>query len=170
VTRKPRTDAVHNRVHILDVARQSFAEDGLDLPVREIARRAGIGVATVYRHFPARPDLVAAVLDERVRACTAEMREALADPDPWRALKGTILRFADRQVRDRGLNEALLGAHGTFAAERRAHARDLGRLVDRARAVGAVRDGVTVADVRVGLLAISSFQGLPPPGISRRPR
>ncbi|HEX3591944.1 MAG TPA: helix-turn-helix domain-containing protein [Pseudonocardiaceae bacterium] len=88
MTRKPRTDAVHNRVHILDVARQSFAEDGLDLPVREIARRAGIGVATVYRHFPARPDLVAAVLDERVRACTAEMREALADPDPWARAEG----------------------------------------------------------------------------------
>lgn len=82
-------------------------------------------------------------------------------------MKGTILRFAERQVRDRGLNEALLGADGTFAAERRAHARDLGRLVDRARAAGSVRDGVTVADVRVGLLAISSLRGLSPVAVTR---
>jgi AcrR family transcriptional regulator len=62
LTRKPRTDAEHNRRHIVGVARTAFAANGLDLPVREIARRAGMGVATVYRHFPSRQDLVSAVL------------------------------------------------------------------------------------------------------------
>ncbi|MCU1529944.1 MAG: TetR family transcriptional regulator, partial [Frondihabitans sp.] len=109
VTRKPRIDAEQNRQHILSVARTAFAADGLDLPVREIARRAGLGPATLYRHFPARPELINAVLVEQVAACDAEMREALADPDPWRALRTTLLRFAERQVFDRGLNEALVG-------------------------------------------------------------
>lgn len=66
------------------VARAAFAADGLDLPVHEIARRAGLGVATVYRHFPSRQDLVTAVLAEQVTACRARMRAALEDPDPWR--------------------------------------------------------------------------------------
>ena len=165
MTRKTRADAERNRRHVVAVAGEAFAADGLDLPVREIARRAGVGVATVYRHFPARPDLVTAVLAERVRACEAEMRAALADPDPGRALRGTILRFAERQVGERGLNEALLGAHAAgaaFAEQRRAHARALEVLVERARGAGAVRAEVTVEDVRVGLLAIASFRALPP--------
>jgi AcrR family transcriptional regulator len=164
LTRKPRTDAERNRQRIVAVARAAFAADGLDLPMREIARRAGLGVATVYRHFPARSDLVSAVLVEQVKLCGAEMQAALADPDPWRALSGTIHRFAERQVSDRGLNEALLGSHAAgaaFAEQRRAHATALARLVERARSAGAVRDGVSVEDVRVGLLAIASFRALP---------
>ena len=65
MTRKPRTDAATNRRHIVTVARAAFADEGLDLPMREIARRAGLGVATVYRHFPTRADLVTAALTER---------------------------------------------------------------------------------------------------------
>ncbi|GAB2809703.1 TetR/AcrR family transcriptional regulator [Actinoallomurus bryophytorum] len=164
MTRKPRTDAKRDRGQIVAVARAAFAAEGLDLPVREIARRAGLGVATVYRHFPSRSDLISAVLVEQVTLCGAEMRAALADPDPWRALSGTIRRFAERQVSDRGLNEALLGSHAAgapFAEQRRAHAGALARLVERARSAGAVRDGVSVEDVRVGLLAIASFRALP---------
>ncbi|MGI5156042.1 helix-turn-helix domain-containing protein [Microbispora sp. CA-102843] len=71
MTRKPRTDAEHNRRRIVAVARAAFAADGLDLPVHEIARRAGLGVATVYRHFPSRQDLVSAVLAEQVTVCRA---------------------------------------------------------------------------------------------------
>jgi AcrR family transcriptional regulator len=165
VTRKPRTDAEHNQRHIVTVAHAAFATDGLELPMREIARRAGLGVATVYRHFPARPDLVGAVLAERVAACDAEMRAALDDPDPWRALSGTVHRFSERQVRDRGLNDVLLGSHAAglaFGEQRRAHARGLERLVERARSAGVVRPEVSVEDVRVGLLAIASFRALPP--------
>ena len=158
-------DAEHNRQHIVAIARDAFATDGLELPMREIARRADLGVATLYRHFPARPDLIGAVLDEQVAACGAEMRAALEDPDPWRALSGTIRRFAERQVRDRGLNEALLGSHTAgiaFAEQRRAHAKGLDQLVERARSAGVLRPEVTVEDVRVGLLAIASFRALPP--------
>jgi AcrR family transcriptional regulator len=164
VTRKRRTDAEHNRRHIVAIARAGFAEDGLDLPMREIARRAGIGVATLYRHFPARPDLISAVLAEQVRTCAEEMRSALADPDPWRALSRTIHHFGEQQVQNRGLNEALFGSHeagAAFAEQRREHAAALARLVEQARATGAVRRDVSVEDVRVGLMAIAAFHALP---------
>ncbi|MEV4810102.1 TetR/AcrR family transcriptional regulator [Micromonospora avicenniae] len=164
MTRKPRTDAEQNRQHIVAVARAAFVADGLELPMREIARRARLGVATVYRHFPSRTELIDAVLADEVAGCEVEMRAALDDLDPWRALSGVIQRFADRQVRHRGLNEAILGAHAAgaaFAEQRRAHARGLEQLVERARRAGAVRPGLSVVDVRVGLMAIASFRTLP---------
>jgi AcrR family transcriptional regulator len=154
-----------NRERVMSAARSAFAGDGLEAPIREVARRAGVGVATVYRHFPTRADLITAVLSERVAECRAEMRQALGDPDPWQALSGIILRFAERQMRDRGLNEALLGSHEAgleFRRERKEHATALETLVARARAAGALRDGVEVEDVRAGLMAIASFRALPP--------
>jgi AcrR family transcriptional regulator len=163
-TRKPRTDAEDNRRHIMAAARAAFAADGMDLPVREVARRAGMGIATVYRHFRSRDDLLRAVLTEQVRQCGEEMTAALADPDSRRALRHTLLRFGERQVHDRGLNEVLLGSHaaGTaFAAQRREHADAFAELVRRARQDGALRAGVTVEDARVALMAITSFRALP---------
>ena len=165
MTRKTRADAERNRQHIVTVARAAFADEGLELPMREIARRAGVGVATLYRHFPARTDLITAALTEHVAACRADMRAALGDPDAWRSLSGTIRRFAERQVRERGLNQALFGsqaATAAFAEDRRAQAAGLARLVERAREAGAVRGDVTVEDVRVGLTAIASFRPLRP--------
>ncbi|MET9566225.1 TetR/AcrR family transcriptional regulator [Streptomyces tauricus] len=161
MTRKARTDAADNRRRILSVARASFASEGLDLPMREIARRVGLGIATVHRHFPSRADLVTAALTEHVAACRADMRAALDDPDPWRALSGVVRRFAEHRLRDRGLNEALFGSHPAavaFAANRREQARALRRLVDRARAAGVVRDDIGVDDVRICLAAIASYR------------
>ncbi|GAA3706902.1 hypothetical protein GCM10023082_01090 [Streptomyces tremellae] len=82
MTRKPRTDAELNRRRIIAVARAAFADEGLDLPLREIARRAGLGIATVHRHFPARADLVAAALAELVAECRGDMRHLWASPIP----------------------------------------------------------------------------------------
>ncbi|MFD6285295.1 TetR/AcrR family transcriptional regulator [Streptomyces sp. NPDC060205] len=143
------------------VARASFASEGLDLPMREIARRVGLGIATVHRHFPSRADLVTAALTEHVAACRADMRAALDDPEPWRALSGVVRRFAEHRLRDRGLNEALFGSHpaaAAFAADRREQSRALRRLVDRARAAGVVRDDIGVDDVRICLAAIASYR------------
>ncbi|MGC4748171.1 TetR/AcrR family transcriptional regulator [Micromonospora sp. DT201] len=162
---KQRADARSNRERVVAAARETFAAGGLDAPMREVARRAGIGVATLYRHFPTRTELVTTVLAERVEACGVQMRRALDDPDPWRALSGTVLDFADRQIHDQALNEALLGAGdlaAAFGAERREHAQALAVLVARARAAGVLRDGVDVDDVRAGLLAIASLRRLPP--------
>ncbi|MER7231620.1 helix-turn-helix domain-containing protein [Streptomyces olivaceus] len=161
VTRKTRVDAESNRRRIVAVARAAFADEGLDLPMREIARRAGLGIATVHRHFPARTDLVRAALAELVAECRQDMRASLDEPDPWRALSGAVHSFAEHRLQDRGLNEALFGSHpaaAAFAGDRRAQARAMEQLVDRAREAGAVRADVTVADVRVCLGAIASFR------------
>jgi AcrR family transcriptional regulator len=165
MTRIPRADAVRNRQHIVTVARTAFADQGIEVPVREIAERAGLGSATVYRHFPTRADLVAAALAEHVAECRTEMRAALADPDAWRALSGTIRRFAVYQVKDRRLNEALFGSHAmtvAFAEDYRAQAKGLDQLVERARQAGAIRAGLTPGDVRAGLTAIASLRMLRP--------
>jgi AcrR family transcriptional regulator len=161
VTRKTRSDAEDNRRHVVDVARAAFAADGLDLPMREIARRAGFGVATVYRHFPSRQDLVSAALAAQATRCGEDVRAALADPDSRRALSGLVRRFGERQVSDRGLDNALLGAHPAFDDQRRAHADAFARLVRRAKDDGAVRETVTVRDVRLALTAIAALRTLP---------
>ena len=164
MTRKPRTDAEANRRHILEVTHTAFAEKGLELPLREIARRAGLGVATIYRHFPQRDDLISAVLASEVATCRSEMQHALDNPDPGRALWAIVRRFAEQQLSNRGLNEALLGSHAAgipFAEERLAHTRALDELVRRAQSSNVLREGVTVDDVRIGLHAIASFPNLP---------
>jgi AcrR family transcriptional regulator len=164
MTQKQRADARSNRERVMAAARETFAAAGIEAPMREVARRAGIGVATLYRHFPTRTDLVTAVLAERVDACGEQMRRALDDPDPWRALSGTVQGFADRQIHDRALNEALLGSDNMGAAfekERREHAQALNVLVARARAAGLLRDEVDTEDIRAGLIAIASLRRLP---------
>lgn len=126
MTRTVRADGEINRLRILAVARSAFAEHGIAVPVRDIARRADVAPATIYRHFPGRADLVHAVLSDHVADCETEMRRALEDSDPGRALRTTIQRFAQRQINERGLNDALFGpagAAGPFTAQRRAHAR-----------------------------------------------
>ncbi|MFF0154985.1 TetR/AcrR family transcriptional regulator [Micromonospora sp. NPDC005203] len=156
-----RADARFNRDRVVAAAREAFASAGLEVPMREVARRAGVGVATLYRHFPTRTELVATVLAERVDDCGVRMRRALDDPDPWRALSGVVREFAERQIHDRALNEALLGPGEAFQRERREHAQALNVLVGRARAAGVLRDGVGADDVRAGLLAIASLRRLP---------
>ncbi|MET7401774.1 helix-turn-helix domain-containing protein [Dactylosporangium sp. NPDC005572] len=146
--------AQSTRHHIIATAAAVFARDGLGVPTRAIADRAGLGVATVYRHFPSRADLVTAVVTDRVHRCAADLRVALADPDPWSALSGTIRHFAARQVHDQRLNEALTG----FDEERRTHAAALDALVDRARTAGAVHPDLSASDVRTALMAIAAVR------------
>jgi AcrR family transcriptional regulator len=169
VTRKVRTDAAGNHARIVSTARAAIAADGVDLPMREIARRAGLGVATLYRHFPTRTDLIGAALAGQVAACRAGMRAAQAEPDAWSALSGVIRQFAEHQIRAPGLNAVLLGSHpagDAFRDDRHANAAALERLVDRAHQQRVLRRGTSLADVRVALTAISSLRPTP---ATRRP-
>src|SRR3954453_17400464 len=79
-----RVDAERNRQRVVAAAREAFAEFGLDVPLEDIARRAGVGVGTLYRRYPTRADLVAAAFEAKMTAYAEAAREALADPDPWR--------------------------------------------------------------------------------------
>lgn len=161
VTRIRRADAERNRRHLVAVAHEAFARHGTDLPVRVIARRAGLAPATVHRHFPSREDLVHAVFSRRAEVCAHQLAAALADPDGRRALTRTFHRFGEWQAGEGPLTDAML-ARPAYAALRREHTDAFTRLVERARADGVLRPGVSVEDVRVALMALTSVRALPP--------
>ncbi|MEQ3553787.1 TetR/AcrR family transcriptional regulator [Pseudonocardia nematodicida] len=142
-----RADARRNQEALLDAAAAAFVASGVDVPVREIATRAGVGVGTVYRHFPTRADLVVAVYRHQVEAC-AEAGESIlaAAPGPYAALERWIDLFVDLLVTKHGLAAALgPDAAGTDALH--AHFLDrilpVGRrLLDAAEDAGEIRPGV----------------------------
>src|SRR3954463_5386003 len=81
-----RADARRNRELILAAAREAFAEAGRDVQMPDVARAAGVGVGTLYRHFPAKEDLVRALVQDKVQTVIATLREALTREDPWEAI------------------------------------------------------------------------------------
>jgi AcrR family transcriptional regulator len=102
--RPQRRDAARNRARLAHVAADAFGDQGLDVGVGEIARRAGVGVATLYRHFPAKADLVRAVLEQEVDALGAQVPAMVATADPLRAF---LAAAVDLQSANRGLLDAL---------------------------------------------------------------
>src|SRR4051812_49482756 len=100
---RTRADAVRNRARVIAAAVDVFAEKGEDAVVPEIAARAGVGKGTVYRCFPTKDHLVAAVATERVRWFEREARAAAAADDSWTAFGAFITRFADAHACDRGM-------------------------------------------------------------------
>src|SRR4051794_7758055 len=102
-----RADARRNRAAVLAAARERFGECGLDCQMEDIARTAGVGVGTVYRHFPTKKDLFAALVADRFQRLAERAREALGEDDPWRAFCDLMRYSAELQVSDRGLSEFL---------------------------------------------------------------
>ena len=154
-----RKDAARNRQRILDAARALFAERGLAATLNDIAHHAGVGVGTVYRHFPDREQLIDGLFEQRIDQIAALLEEAVDDPDPWRGLTGFLERSLALQAQDRGLRELILGASDRFARLSRARARlyPVGvRLIERARVAGALRDDIGPQDVPLIQLMISS--------------
>src|SRR5947199_4122854 len=98
-----RADAARNRQALLSAAAKVMSEQGLDAPFDEIARRAGVGNATLYRRFPTRIDLIVAVFAERMAEHVRAVEEALAEPDSWQAFRHYVTAAAALQVRDRGI-------------------------------------------------------------------
>lgn len=152
-----RADAERNRAALLAAAREVFGEQGLDASLDEIARRAGVGNATLYRRFPTRADLIAAVFAEH-RAAQLELAErALRHGDPWAAFAGYVTALCELQAADRGLAEILVTV--TFDDDER-----LGRLratsyrraalvIRRARAAGVLRPDFRLPDLALLLMA-----------------
>jgi len=102
-----RADAERNRAKVLCAARGAFAELGLDAPLEEIARRAGVGIATLYRRFPTREALVAATATERMAQYAQTAEAALATADPWDGFATYVRQLAAMQVADRGLGDVM---------------------------------------------------------------
>ncbi|WP_112241003.1 TetR/AcrR family transcriptional regulator [Kribbella monticola] len=147
MTEKPRkrADAQRNELSLLDAAAATFVAAGVDAPVRDIAAKAGVGVGTIYRHFPTRADLIVAVYRHQVEAC-AEAGPALlaANTSPHAALAQWIDLFVDFLVTKHGLAGALRSDNAAFQT---LHAYFLDRLVpvcgqllDAAVAAGEIRD------------------------------
>lgn len=122
-----RADAVRNAQSVLEAAAAVFVESGVDAPVRQISARAGVGIATIYRHFPSRLDLIVAVYRHQVEACAAAAPELLASSaSPREALAAWVDLFVEFLATKHGLAFAMTSNAGEFGA---LHAYFLDRLV-----------------------------------------
>ena len=151
-----RADAARNRRQLVDAARVAFAERGLDAPLDEIARRAGVGNATLYRRFPTRCALIAAVFVDTLEDVVAACEDALAEADPWEAFAGHLVLLCELQAGNRALAD-LLVSHVSGLPEleqlRGRALEGLTRLIDRAQASGDLRADFRHEDVVVLLMA-----------------
>lgn len=144
-----RADAQRNLVSILEAAREVFAEEGIDAPISEIAQRAGVGVATIFRRFPHKDELIAALLEQRGRQLVDAVDLALASPDAGAAFRGFIELAVSTQIKDRGFCDAIgtdLLARDDLRARFDALHAKLAALLERAQEAGAVRADATPED------------------------
>ncbi|GAA1319817.1 TetR/AcrR family transcriptional regulator [Pseudonocardia xinjiangensis] len=151
-----RSDARDNRLRILVVARAAFAAVGLDVPIREIARRAEVGVATVYRHFPTKEALLAEAFAEQLTLCSPIVEEGLAAADPWEGFCLVLQKLMEVHALDRGFSRAFtsqLPDAAGFAADRDRTLRLLLHLVRRAKEAGALRSDFVLEDMSLALMA-----------------
>jgi AcrR family transcriptional regulator len=149
-----RSDAGRNRARILEVARETFAQDGLDAALTEIARRADVGIATLYRRFPTRDDLVQAVFATKMTAYADAAESALEVPDPWVGFAGYVRTVCEMQAGDAGFADVLaLTPDGAFAQEQTRAYRAFVRLIRRAQDAGALRADFVSQDLVMVLMA-----------------
>ncbi|AUX29060.1 MULTISPECIES: TetR/AcrR family transcriptional regulator [Sorangium] len=157
-----RADAQRNLDALLEAAKAVFGAKGVDAPVREIAARAGVGVATVYRHFPQRSDLVAAVFRREVDACAAAGPALAREHEPAEALARWLRRYTSFIATKRGLAAALHSGDPAFDALPeyfRQHLEPaLQSLLDAAVSAGQIRADVEPYDLlrAVGNLCIAT--------------
>lgn len=147
---RTRADAVRNYERVVAAATEVMAEKGLDAGVPEIAARAGVGKGTVYRCFPTKEHLVAAVVAERMRWLVDAAERAAAEPDAWAAFAALLQDVAEAQAADGCLADGfghVSALEEMTAAKARWHDA-LAVLIERAQAQGAMRDDVTTEDVR----------------------
>jgi AcrR family transcriptional regulator len=155
-----RADAQRHRRTLLEVASSIYAAEGLNVPLREIARRSGFGVATLYRHFPSRDALIEEVLRNQVDACTTALTQLAETADARQAVGAVIDWFTQQRITSHGLLQALVNPHSgadAFEADRQEHRVILGALLSRAARTGALRASTAPEDVALALLAISSL-------------
>ena len=151
-----RADAERNRRRIIAAARQVFAERGLDVPMEDIARCAGVGVATLYRRFPTRGDLIAGAFADKITGYADAVTCALADPDPWAGFCGLIERLCAMQAEDRGFACVLnltFPLAAEFQAERDRAYHGFTQLTRAAQATGQLRADFVPEDLAMLLMA-----------------
>jgi AcrR family transcriptional regulator len=146
-----RADARRSRGKLLEAATAAFAENGADAPLEDIARRAGVGIGTLYRHFPTRVDLQAAVFRSQVETVCAAADEYMISATPDQALSGWLRAMAAYLATKRGLSRALVDSLGrdsqliTSCWSAMSDAAE--RLMTRAQQAGVLRDDIKPIDV-----------------------
>jgi AcrR family transcriptional regulator len=155
-----RADARRNRERVLAAARESFANEGPDVPLDAIAARAGVGPGTVHRHFPTKESLIAAVVTDRLAGLAAR-GDALADAaDPTATFVAFIRELTAEARQNVALSGALggagIGVEGAEAAT--ALSRALGRLLERAQREGVIRAELTVPDLHAILSGVIAME------------
>ena len=151
-----RRDAAENRERIIEAARAVFREQGLQAPIEEVARRAGVGIATLYRRFPTRPELITCAFAAKMRDYADATEEALGFEDPWGGFCWYVERLCGMQAGDQGFTDVLTM---TFPAsvefeELRDHTfLRFRQLTKRAKQVGRLRRDFTTEDLPLILMA-----------------
>ena len=158
--RPMRADARRNRERILDAAREVFAQSGGDAQMDQIAARAGVGVGTVYRHFPTKDALLAQMVEQRFAAFAEWADEAAQETDSWGAFAGFLTRCLEHCASDVGTQHALMAADGAGLAEGAARRTGLSgrteQLILRAQASGDLRADFSIDDIPVVMCGLSS--------------
>ncbi len=163
-----RADAARNRERIVAAATAVFAERGLEASTAEIAARAGVGEATLFRRFPTKDDLITAILGVQFEESAELAETCLEDDDPWRGVERFLYEMADRASQDHGISDAnkeQCMASPALAGERRRVLDLTAQLVKRAQAAGVLRDDVAGQDLMLLMGAVASVSELPFPGL-----
>src|SRR5277367_6744448 len=163
--RKPRADAERNRERILEVAKEAFARDGANASLDDIAKRAGVGPGTLYRHFPTREELLRTVYrSELEKLAAAEQKFAQTMP-PIEALRAWLLLFVDaiaaKQLIAPALNTLLGDSKKVFEASFAKMHQAIRALVKRAVANGEIRSDLDPADLLWALVGVANVASSP---------
>ena len=167
IDRPLRADARRNRERILESARAVFAQYGADAQIDDVARQAGVGVGTVYRHFPTKEALLVELLREKFRLFAVRGREALeADGEPFAVLEDLLRRNAETASSDAAVQHALAGAGEQIWMQAQAEQQELvevtEKLLARAREAGTLRQDVDANDIAMLMCGLCSTMGTKP--------
>jgi AcrR family transcriptional regulator len=165
VQRKPRTDAARNRERILEVAKEAFFTSGANTSLDEVARQAGVGAGTLYRHFPTRDALLEAVYHTEVAKLAAAEQELSAKLPPVEALRAWMLLFVDyiaaKHIIAPALNTLVGGPSKVYEASRSQVSGAIESLVKRAIKSGDIRKDLDAFDLLRALIGVSNVASSP---------
>jgi AcrR family transcriptional regulator len=168
-SRPMRADAARNRKALLDAARDAFSRHGVSASLDDVARAAGVGPGTLYRHFPTRDQLVLAVIDDGLRGLHALGESLLADPDPVAALQRWLAAYIEQGGMYEGMARTLVNPGGPEGKDACAMSRAAGAaLITRAASTGLIRTSTNVEDV-LDLAAAIAWVGEQPARDPRQP-
>jgi AcrR family transcriptional regulator len=164
ITERPlRADARRNRSKVIEAARAVFAEQGREAQIDDVARRADVGVGTVYRHFPTKEALIGALVEDAFTRVADEAACALESDDPWAAFEQLLWRGAEIMAGDRALTEVIQAERGAPPEIEAVLTERVGEVIRRAQAAGRLREDLVVADIPMLMCGIGSATVKPHP-------